>query len=344
MQRASGMATRSRRPLMLSTCRSGSRPPCVRPERSARSRARRGRGGGTTLPGRVLDGLAPRGVEQLADAPAARQRGRSRPRTARRRPARWPRRSSAELRLCRNGAGANLRSGIAAALVDGAAAHAELGLFECDEAALPAIVRARPAAHDRARQPVPRPARPLRRARGRRRALAHDDRRAARRDHARRLRRRPADGRPRVGPRGRRRVLRDRRPGARAGAARRTPPTRASASAAARRTPTPRSGSDTSATTAARAAATPAPRSRSRPTRIEQRGLEAIAFELRTPVGTTAGRARACPACTTSRTRSPPRPSRSRSARRSTTSPPASHASAPRSGASSGSRSTIARP
>jgi len=26
-----------------------------------------GRGGGTTLPGRVLDGLAPRGVELLAD-------------------------------------------------------------------------------------------------------------------------------------------------------------------------------------------------------------------------------------------------------------------------------------
>jgi UDP-N-acetylmuramyl tripeptide synthase len=100
-----------------------------------------GRGGGTTLPGRVLDGLAPRGVEELA--------------------ARLPLGSAAvsatngktttcamaaailgeELRLCRNAAGANLRSGIAAALVDGAASGAELGLFECDEAALPAIAR-----------------------------------------------------------------------------------------------------------------------------------------------------------------------------------------------------------
>jgi lipid II isoglutaminyl synthase (glutamine-hydrolysing) len=102
-----------------------------------------GRGGGTTLPGRVLDGLAPRGVEQLA--------------------ARLPLGSAAisatngktttcamaasileqDVRLCRNAAGANLLSGIAAALVDGTGdgAQAELGLFECDEAALPAIAR-----------------------------------------------------------------------------------------------------------------------------------------------------------------------------------------------------------
>jgi lipid II isoglutaminyl synthase (glutamine-hydrolysing) len=91
----------------------------------------------------VLDGLAPRGIEQLA--------------------ARLPLGSAAvsatngktttcamagaileqDVRLCRNRAGANLLSGIAAALVDGTGdgAQAELGLFECDEAALPAIAR-----------------------------------------------------------------------------------------------------------------------------------------------------------------------------------------------------------
>jgi len=42
-------------------------------------------------------------------------------------------------RLARNSAGANLASGIASALAVREAASAELGLFECDEAALPAI-------------------------------------------------------------------------------------------------------------------------------------------------------------------------------------------------------------
>ncbi|MDX6539788.1 MAG: hypothetical protein QOI71_1398 [Gaiellales bacterium] len=98
-----------------------------------------GRGGGTTLPGRVLTALAPTAPRRLA--------------------ARLPRGCvlvsatngktttcallaevlRGHARLARNSAGANLASGIASALAVRAAARAELGLFECDEAALPVI-------------------------------------------------------------------------------------------------------------------------------------------------------------------------------------------------------------
>ena len=98
-----------------------------------------GRGGGTTLPGRVLTALAPTAPRRLA--------------------ARLPRGCvlvsatngktttcallaevlRGRARLARNSAGANLASGIASALAVREAASAELGLFECDEAALPAI-------------------------------------------------------------------------------------------------------------------------------------------------------------------------------------------------------------
>jgi UDP-N-acetylmuramyl tripeptide synthase len=98
-----------------------------------------GRGGGTTLPGRVLTALAPDAPRRLAQRLprgcvlvsatngktttcgllAEVLRGR--------------------VQLACNSAGANLASGIASALAVREAAAAELGLFECDEAALPAI-------------------------------------------------------------------------------------------------------------------------------------------------------------------------------------------------------------
>ena len=98
-----------------------------------------GRGGGTTLPGRVLTALAPDAPRRLA--------------------ARLPRGCvlvsatngktttcallaevlRGRVELARNSAGANHASGIASALAVRQAASAELGLFECDEAALPAI-------------------------------------------------------------------------------------------------------------------------------------------------------------------------------------------------------------
>ncbi len=102
-----------------------------------------GRGGGTTLPGKLLWKVDPDAVDALAarlpsgvalfsatngktttTAMAAQILGR-------------------DHRLAWNRAGANLLSGIASALVSGR--RAELGLFEVDEAALPeAIVRTRP--------------------------------------------------------------------------------------------------------------------------------------------------------------------------------------------------------
>jgi UDP-N-acetylmuramyl tripeptide synthase len=97
-----------------------------------------GRGGGTTLPGRVLTALSPDAPRRLA--------------------ARLPRGCvlvsatngktttcallaevlRGRVELARNSAGANLASGIASALSVRSTASAELGLFECDEAALPA--------------------------------------------------------------------------------------------------------------------------------------------------------------------------------------------------------------
>jgi hypothetical protein len=73
-------------------------------------------------------------------------------------------------RLAYNSSGANLVSGVASTLLD--ASDAELGLFEVDEGALPEIVaRVRPNGR-LPRQSLPRPARPLRRARARRSTLA----------------------------------------------------------------------------------------------------------------------------------------------------------------------------
>ena len=98
-----------------------------------------GRGGGTTLPGKLLWKLDPEGIDRLA--------------------ARLPQGSvlvsatngkttttamAAELlaptaRLAHNRSGANLVSGVASALLD--SGDAELGLFEVDEAALPEVAR-----------------------------------------------------------------------------------------------------------------------------------------------------------------------------------------------------------
>ena len=98
------------------------------------------RGGGTTLPGKVLSRLAPDAPGRLA--------------------ARLPRgvacvsATNGKTTTCamiaeilaptmavvRNGSGANLASGIATTLSTRAAARAEIAILECDEAALPAIV------------------------------------------------------------------------------------------------------------------------------------------------------------------------------------------------------------
>jgi UDP-N-acetylmuramyl tripeptide synthase len=104
-----------------------------------------GRGGGTTIPGKVLWKVDPGAVDALAArlprgvALVSATNGKTTT------TAMAAEILGAERRLAWNRAGANLLSGIASALV--AARRAELGLFEVDEGALPeALARTRPRA------------------------------------------------------------------------------------------------------------------------------------------------------------------------------------------------------
>ena len=98
-----------------------------------------GRGGGTTLPGKLLLRMQPDAIGRLAarlpDGSALISATNGKTTTAK---------MAASIlspgkRLCRNGSGANLASGVASALLG--ADGAELGLFEVDEAALPGVAR-----------------------------------------------------------------------------------------------------------------------------------------------------------------------------------------------------------
>jgi UDP-N-acetylmuramyl tripeptide synthase len=98
-----------------------------------------GRGGGTTLPGKLLAAVDPGAVADLArrlplgSALVSATNGKTT--TA----ALVAEILSPRVRLAHNSSGANLVSGIASTLLS--ARNAELGLFEVDEAALPAIAR-----------------------------------------------------------------------------------------------------------------------------------------------------------------------------------------------------------
>ena len=99
-----------------------------------------GRGGGTTLPGRLLLRLQADALQRLAErlpkgaAVVSATNGKT---TTAKMAASI---LSPPLRLCRNAAGANLASGVASAMLRGG--PADLGLFEVDEAALPAVAEA----------------------------------------------------------------------------------------------------------------------------------------------------------------------------------------------------------
>jgi UDP-N-acetylmuramyl tripeptide synthase len=98
-----------------------------------------GVGGGTTIPGKLLAQLDPGAIDRLAarlpegTAVVSATNGKTTT-TAMAAEILQPR-----LRLAHNAAGANLVSGVASTLL--AAPHAELGLLEVDEAALPEVVR-----------------------------------------------------------------------------------------------------------------------------------------------------------------------------------------------------------
>jgi UDP-N-acetylmuramyl tripeptide synthase len=97
-----------------------------------------GRGGGTTIPGKLLWKLDPGAVDRLAarlplgSALISATNGKT---TTAAMAARILR---GRIRLAHNGSGANLVSGVTSTLLD--ARGAELGLFEVDEAALPEVV------------------------------------------------------------------------------------------------------------------------------------------------------------------------------------------------------------
>ena len=98
-----------------------------------------GRGGGTTLPGKLLWKADPRAIDrlaaQLSDGCAVVSATNGKTTTT----AMVAEILSGRYRLAHNAAGANLVSGVASALL--AARGAELGLFEVDEAALPEVTR-----------------------------------------------------------------------------------------------------------------------------------------------------------------------------------------------------------
>jgi UDP-N-acetylmuramyl pentapeptide synthase len=96
-------------------------------------------GGGTTLPGKLLLRMAPDAIERmarrLAQGSVAVSATNGKTTTAKM----LAEMLAPERTLCRNTAGANLASGVASALLH---SHgADLGVFEVDEAALPAVAR-----------------------------------------------------------------------------------------------------------------------------------------------------------------------------------------------------------
>jgi lipid II isoglutaminyl synthase (glutamine-hydrolysing) len=96
-----------------------------------------GRGGGTTVPGRLLAAIDPAAVTRLADRLQSGSVLLSATNGKTTTAAMAAAILAPRFRLARNGAGANLVSGVASSLV--AARDAGLGLFEVDEAALPAL-------------------------------------------------------------------------------------------------------------------------------------------------------------------------------------------------------------
>ena len=182
---------------------------------------RSGRGGGTTLPGRLLLRLAPDAISRLGaelserrDDHQRHQRQDDDRRDARRGAARRRPRPGPQPRRLEHELGRRDRAARAARAARACSRSTRRGCrgwsTELDPDA------------DRARQPVSRPARPLRRARAPRRRLGGDGRRARRPHRLRAQRRRSAGRRPRPRPRAaaprRGHLLRDRGP--RAGAAR----------------------------------------------------------------------------------------------------------------------------
>ncbi|MGZ4412039.1 MAG: Mur ligase family protein, partial [Gaiellaceae bacterium] len=125
------------------------RPPVLLSVEAAAARAAgrlsrlAGRGGGTTLPGKLLWKLDPGAVNQLGDRLSSGSALISATNGKTTTAAMAQAVLAPRVRLAHNDSGANLVSGVASALLQ--ADGAELGLFEVDEAALPEVAaRLRP--------------------------------------------------------------------------------------------------------------------------------------------------------------------------------------------------------
>ena len=257
-----GTARTSTVPGTGSPARVAARPvrPCASacPPRSCRTRSCPAlpigrRGGRDDVPGKLFWKLDPGAVDRLAAG--CRMGRRSFPRrTARPRRPQWRLEIlSPSFRLAHNRAGANLVSGVASALI--AAQRRRARAVRGGRGGATRGRPARPPARCLSRQPLPRPARPLRRARARGGALARGGRGAAGERRARRQRGRSA-GRGAGGRTARcRPSASTTRVTPRTGSS--TPPTRNGASGAVRPTPTPRPTSAISATTVAPRAVMP---------------------------------------------------------------------------------------
>ena len=169
---------------------------------------RAGRGGGTSLPGKLLTRLEPHAIGMLAgrlehgNIVISATNGKT---TTAAMVASILERTGR--RLVHNRAGANMAGGVASALADasrrgGRELDGDLGPVRGRRVLARRRGRGARPARDAARQPVPRPARPLRRARHDRRPLGRGGRRSAREHPARAQRRRPAGRRPRPGAEG----------------------------------------------------------------------------------------------------------------------------------------------
>ena len=224
--------------------------------------------------------------------------------------------------LVHNQAGANMAGGIATTLLGAArpaaGSRASSACSRSTSCGWPRVAARAGTARDPARQPVPRPARPLRRARDDRRQLGSELLAAGAGTEPRAERRRPADRRPRP-----------RAPAGAATSASRTTrwrcpawptrPTRSTAAAAARRTCSTPSTSATSATTTARSCGQRRPAPAVTASEVTPAGRARRAIHAAHARGRGARRSSPCPGSTTSTTRSPQPPWRARWRSRSQT-------------------------
>ena len=119
-----------------------------------------GRGQGATISGRVMNAIAPAALAELANGQQIALVSATNGKTTTTAPARRGAAGRRTPSLVTNSTGANLTSGIAPTLAS--AAGPGVAVLEVDERVLPRVVDPLARRAARARQPEPRPARPLR--------------------------------------------------------------------------------------------------------------------------------------------------------------------------------------